>query len=61
MTLLSSPVLTTLTAITAVVARLDTLTATDYLSISVDCKDTRIKVMTIHGQFESNFWKLFEK
>ena len=24
--------------------RLDTLTTTDYLSISVDCKDTRIKV-----------------
>ena len=25
-------------------ARLDTITTTDYLSISVDCKDTRIKV-----------------
>ena len=25
-------------------ARLDALTTTDYLSISVDCKDTRIKV-----------------
>ena len=29
---------------TIALARLDTLTTTDYLSISVDCKDSRIKV-----------------
>ena len=37
--------------------RLDTLTTTDYLSISVDCKDTRIKVESsrqIRGKLPSD-------
>ena len=33
-----------LSLLTTGLARLDTLTASDYLRISVDCKDTRIKV-----------------
>ena len=44
---MSTLVLTTITLAslaTLALARLDTLTTTDYLSISVDCKDTRIKV-----------------
>ena len=36
-------------------ARLDTITTTDYLSISVDCKDTRIKVdRNLHRKLPSD-------
>merc|ERR1719245_848238 len=40
------PIILLLSLTTSVLGRLDTLTTTDYLSISVDCKDSRIKVLT---------------
>ena len=35
--------LLSLIGISSVIARLDTLSPTDYLTLSVECKDTRIK------------------
>jgi len=38
--------LLSLIGISSVIARLDTLSPTDYLTLSVECKDTRIKIVT---------------